>query len=477
MQCQAEGGDGLGGGMNRKLGEDARGGGGGGMLGQRIAERLLVGRRSVKAYGNRDVGGRGSLEEVVDPASDDSPRPGVNESWSAYLQDVPLGSSRASMTPLEWVTSRYLSNEELHVHLENFVDRCGNIARLVKIGESVQGRPLEALEMSNTLSSGTKDGKPHVKLVGGIHGDETLGRVLTVGIAEWLCENYATDDLAAEIVDGTHLWLLPAMNPDGFHARTRRNANGKDLNRDFPDRFDAGGMSSSKYGRQPETVAVMKWTEKYPFVSSLAFHGGALVVSYPYDGTADGSYVYAKSPDDTTFRYLSRVYAKNHRVLSGFRQRQFPGGITNGAEWYTIYGGMGDWNYLMEDCMELTVEVGDKWPSTTSLPELNEDNREAILKFIEASALRALHGRVRTRNSNGSKRGLKKVTVQVNGIDHTTKTQNMGYFTRPLFPGVYTVKFKRTGYNTKKKTVTVGEDRNLNNKLLKVELKKKKKKS
>lgn len=37
------------------------------------------------------------------------------------------------------------------------------------------------------------------------------------------------------IVENVHLHILPSLNPDGFTARKRNNANNVDLNRDFPD--------------------------------------------------------------------------------------------------------------------------------------------------------------------------------------------------------------------------------------------------
>lgn len=64
----------------------------------------------------------------------------------------------------------------------------------------------------------------------------------------------------------------------------RLNANGADLNRDFPDQFDTKETSGNILdGRQNETVAVMTWIVSNPFVLSGNLHGGAVVASYPFD--------------------------------------------------------------------------------------------------------------------------------------------------------------------------------------------------
>lgn len=66
----------------------------------------------------------------------------------------------------------------------------------------------------------------------------------------------------------------------------RNNAKGVDLNRDFPDQFDSNKSDDEEYlygGRQPETVALMKWVTGKQFVLSGNLHGGAVVASYPYD--------------------------------------------------------------------------------------------------------------------------------------------------------------------------------------------------
>ena len=282
--------------------------------------------------------------------------------------------------PLQAAISAPMSNEQLETYLKDFTTRCGNISSLTTIGNSVKGVPLYALEISN--KPGVAEAKPNVKLVANIHGDEILGRTLTVGLAEWLCANYKTDSTAKKIVEGSHLYLVPSLNPDGYTSKQRTNANGVDLNRDFPDHFDDPTCAPTG-NEQPETTAMMNWSQKIPFVSSLAFHGGAYVVNYPWDATPDGQVYYNACPDDKTFVYLSKAYANSQPNM---KSNEFPEGITNGADWYEVYGGSQDWNYVRTGCMELTVEVGPKTPADDKLASMFQDNLKPMLQFITKSA-------------------------------------------------------------------------------------------
>lgn len=155
--------------------------------------------------------------------------------------------------------------------------------------------------------------------------------------------------------------------------------------------------------QEPETKAVMKWIKAIPFVLSTNLHGGALVANYPYDDNPlaiGNKYARANpSPDDDVFRMLSNIYSQAHPEMHlgkpckpppGVQQygplnERFPGGITNGAKWYPVTGGMQDYNYVHSNAFEITLEVGCyKYPPAKDIEGYWKDNREALLQFVEA---------------------------------------------------------------------------------------------
>ena len=137
----------------------------------------------------------------------------------------------------------------------------------------------------------------------------------------------------------------------------------------------------------------MKFIMEYPFVISANMHGGDLVANYPYDESRSADPTeYSASPDDQTFRHIALNYAGHHPEMSdpnrpGCENRKNPfarqGGITNGAAWYSVAGGMQDFNYLSSNDFEITLELGcDKYPPASSLSKEWENNKKALIEFI-----------------------------------------------------------------------------------------------
>ncbi|EIE24879.1 hypothetical protein COCSUDRAFT_14223 [Coccomyxa subellipsoidea C-169] len=366
--------------------------------------------------------------------------------------------------------------------MRGYAHRCGAISRLFSIGESVEGRPLWALEISSR--PGVEEAKPSFKYVANMHGDEPSGRQLLLALAEWLCANHAADERAKRTVEDLHLFILPSMNPDGFERRQRANAHLVDLNRDFPDPFERGEAGIVEPGgrEQPETLALMQWIRSRHFVASASLHEGALVANYPWDGTADRGTHYSRAPDDAAFLHLAHVYADAHATMHA--SPEFKGGVTNGAHWYPLWGGMQDWNYIAGDCLELTLELAPhKWPPQQELPGLFEDNLPAMLALPLVSCFGGVRCRpdhpiisapcafcVGARWVQGGAHALGEAgaagkgrplgaVIHVEGIDKTmSASSTFGDFYRPLAPGTYNVTAALAGYANETVTVIIPGD-------------------
>ena len=64
----------------------------------------------------------------------------------------------------------------------------------------------------------------------------------------------------------------------------------------------------------------------------------------------------------------------------------FRDGITNGADWYALYGGMQDFNYLYTNTMEITLELSCvKKPEERKLQGEWENNKESLISFLGLS--------------------------------------------------------------------------------------------
>jgi len=135
-------------------------------------------------------------------------------------------------------------------------------------GTSVEGRPIEYAELGT--------GGETVLVIATIHGDEAAATPLLYELAARLACGPAW-------LAGRRVVVVPTVNPDGAARRSRSNARGVDLNRNFPaENFRARGGAEPL--SEPESLAVFELVERYAPERILSFHQAAELIDY--DGPA-----------------------------------------------------------------------------------------------------------------------------------------------------------------------------------------------
>lgn len=352
-------------------------------------------------------------------------------------QDPAAGAAKS-------ISAGYHDWSQVQSLLSGFAAAYPSLCRVETIGTSVQGRPI--LGICITDQPGTEEAEPEVKIVGAIHGDEVVGTEMSLRFIDYLLTGYATDSRLRTLVDATEIWVVPVMNPDGYVANARYNASGLDLNRSFPEGSDTAigtvftGPAMDTDGRPAETVAMMQWAAAHNFVLSATLHSGALVANYPYDNDGLGS-VYSPTPDQDVFLWLAETYSAANPPM--WASTEFTHGVTNGAAWYAVDGGIQDWQYRYLGCMDLTLEISSNdLPSTSALATLWENNRDAMLTYVEA-----VHTGLCGVVTEAGKGSAVYATIAIQGRTAPVYTDaGLGDYYRLLRPGTYTVTVSAPGY-------------------------------
>lgn len=147
------------------------------------------------------------------------------------------------------------------------------------IGTTVEGRPIEVIHRLDTTGATLSPDDPSrvvVLVVGVIHGNEQAGLDVV--------NELRTMD-AAEIPANVDLYLMPALNVDGLVADRRQNANGVDLNRNFP--YDWGPIAQlgnweyagPAAASEPETQAMVAFVDDLRPDLTVWFHQDAFSIA------------------------------------------------------------------------------------------------------------------------------------------------------------------------------------------------------
>ena len=328
--------------------------------------------------------------------------------------------------------------------MQSFKTLYPTLCHLDTIGTSIYGKLVFALKISDNAS--VKEDKPEVFYSSTIHGDETGGFILMLHLADYLLKNYNLDSRVKNMVDNLEIWINPLSNPDGTYrtgntisSPTRFNANGVDLNRNFPDPLQPGVK------QQKENVDMIKFLRKHKFVISANFHAGAEVVNYPWDRWP------RLHADDDWFYNISRAYADTVHAhsVTGYMADEM-NGVTNGYAWYQVLGGRQDFMTYSLQGREVTIELDRHYYVTppANLNTLWQSNYRSLLGYLE-NAMYGIHGHVRNSVS------LEPVSANIFIAGHDKDSSQVisdnktGSFVRMLAPGIWDLTFSAPGYHDK----------------------------
>ncbi len=154
-------------------------------------------------------------------------------SWLPFVTAVILSSviGRAIAADVVEIKSGSTSDKALCLQYVKLTTRAANFSavegicnRVLKLPKCVsrEGRPIFHVDQASSDKRGKR-----ILALGLIHGDEPLSAELTLAWSERL----------AKLDKHRSTWrILPLLNPDGLLRKTRPNAAGVDLNRNFPTR-------------------------------------------------------------------------------------------------------------------------------------------------------------------------------------------------------------------------------------------------
>jgi carboxypeptidase T len=288
--------------------------------------------------------------------------------WTAG-PDPFLAGALSGLSADGGINGAYHSPFELETDLRLLERDHPGLARVVEIGQSLEGRKILALKVSDNAS--LDEAEPAILVMGCHHAREWISVEVPYLYAEHLLEHYDLDPEVRGLVDSSEIWIVPIVNPDGLdysihvyrYWRKNRRANpdrsyGVDINRNYACRwgFDEDGSSGDPASEvyrgsgpfsEPETAAVRGLFAGRDVRAVVSFHSYGQVILYPWGYTTD------PAPGDAELRAtaetMSGLIAAVGGNVYGFGQASSALYVTNGDAV--------DWTYSVAGAPSFTIEL------------------------------------------------------------------------------------------------------------------------
>lgn len=278
------------------------------------------------------------------------------------------------------------------------------------IGESLEGRPIHFVRMSNNPT--VDQDKPEV-FYNALHHSREPASLSQLILYMWhLLENHGSDAEATYLLDNMELYFVPCINPDGYVYnqtiapngggmwRKNRRPNddgsfGVDLNRNYAQGWGFDNSGSSPNGNsevyrgtgpfsEPETQVIRDFCESREFRLTLNYHTFGNLLIYPW-GYQPSFY----TPDSATFVNYGKLLTRDNGYTYGTADQTVN---------YVVNGGSDDWMYGEQSTkpkiFAMTPEAGEAgdgfWPPASRITDICLVNVSQNLNMAHLSGVFAL---------------------------------------------------------------------------------------
>ena len=302
------------------------------------------------------------------------------------------------------INGRYHSYAELERELLALQDSYSHIARVIDLGDSLEGRNIYALKISDNVYQDEQEAE--LFFVGCHHAREWISVEVSFLLGKYLVENYATNSQIKDLVDQCEIWIVPLLNPDGleysihFYRYWRKNRRdngdgsfGVDPNRNYSYNWGLDNEGSSPFPSsvvyrglspfsEPETQIIRDLFAERNFQAVISYHSYSQVILYPWG--------YTNQPT-TEDQLLDQIAADMSGLIQSVNGNIYEYG-QGGADLYLTNGGMIDWTFGTYNIPSYTLELppidqehGGFFNAEEDIQPIFNENLPAMLYLIDWS--------------------------------------------------------------------------------------------
>ena len=304
------------------------------------------------------------------------------------------------------INGAYHSYLEIEADLMALEAAYPQLAKVVVIGNSLEGRNIYALKISDNVD--LDEAEAEVFFVGCHHAREWISVEVPYLLGKYLVENYESDPEIKSLVKRSEIWIVPLLNPDGleysihFYRYWRKNRRdngggsyGVDLNRNYGYSwgYDNQGSSSNPFSEvyrgaaafsEPEAQAVRHLFQQRRFQALITYHSYGQVILYPW------GYTNHPAPKDELLEEIAAEMSGRMEAVNG----NIYGYGQAGESLYLTNGDTTDWTFGTYGIPSYTIELppvdvlhGGFFNPEQEINSIFEDNLPAALYLIEWSIL------------------------------------------------------------------------------------------